>query len=338
MRQIHTLPALAALVVVVSAQAQGKRRSASAGTPGLPQPQVFEALRGSPENPNGYFFSVSPDEEWIAVLGLERSRDTSLRVLHRRSGKTWDTSVSDTPLEGFPDCFTADGRRIVLAGAAAELSPTMGALELRPLARGDAPRCTFLGFPARLLGGSGRERRSWISVPQAEGEFGEVAWSEGGVRYASFDDGNDASSWLRVEPPGRRQDVDFSAVLDAERDRLRAAAAKLPARFAAALRADGDTRATVRLAQLSVSPDGKHLAAVATVFRGSVGFGGRPYGVLIPVGGGDHAARPFAINVYGKVLWSSDARVVYYYAQPEVGTGNGTVHRLEVAGIAGDRR
>lgn len=324
-----TLFAFAFLIPVASAHAQATRPSSRA-RPVAPQPTAFEALRGTPFNPNGYFFSVSPDEAWIVVVGPDRSHGTTLQVLHRSSAKTWHAPIADMPFEDFPDCFTDDGRRIVLFGEAAELSPSMDALAFRALPRGETPTRTFLGYPKRLLGGHGRPRRGWLGIPQAEGEFGDVAWSDDGVRYTSLaDDG--ANSRLCIEPPGRDHVIDYSAVLDAERDLVAAAAAELPPEFAAVLQRDLDTPATLRLAQLSVSPDGKCLAAIATLFRGSVGFAGRPYGVLIPLDRGKHTARPFAKNVYGKILWSSDAKALYYYAQPQAGTGNGTVHRLEVA-------
>jgi hypothetical protein len=93
------------------------------------------------------------------------------------------------------------------------------------------------------------------------------------------------------------------------------------------------TPATVILDKLSVSPDGKSLAAVATIYRGTVGVAGAPYGVLVPLDRGQLCAHPFAQNVYHKMLWTSDSKAFYYYAQPQAGTGNGTVHRQVLAGI-----
>lgn len=50
-----------------------------------PRPQAFEALRGTPLDPNGYSFSVSPDERWIAVLDAERERlDAAAKELPRK--------------------------------------------------------------------------------------------------------------------------------------------------------------------------------------------------------------------------------------------------------------
>ncbi len=125
---------------------------------------------------------------------------------------------------------------------------------------------------------------------------------------------------------------DFSTLFEAERQRLARAAAKLPKQVAELPKAEGEAPAIVQLDQLSVSPDRKRLVAVATVYRWQVGLAGRPYGVLIPLDRRKYEAHPFAVNVYGKILWSSDSKPVYYCAQPEVGPGNGTVHRLAVPG------
>ena len=322
-RQLQAaLLAFTALAPAVPMRGQSPRAAPSpaAALPGLPRPDVYEALRGDPANNSGYFFSVSPDEEWIAVMLHGRSAPLlCVRVLHRQSQKTWDAPLADWDFKGFPDCFSRDSRRIVLTGRVAELGASMRALEFTDLADGTAPPCTLLGFPA--VGGD-----------QAM-EWGTVASNGEGTTYESLTEGQVETSVLRITPPGRSQKVDFSPLLDVDRERLDAAAAKVPPEMARLLQDQAKEPAIVQLEQLAVSPDGKCLAAVATIYRGQVGFAGRPYGVLVPLDHGHLVAHPFAQCVYGKILWSGDSKAVYYYAQPQVGTGNGTVHRQVVAGM-----
>jgi hypothetical protein len=281
---------------------------------------VYEALRGNLVENDGYLFSVSPNEEWIAVMQDMSARDLRVRVLHRRSGKTWDAPLSDWVLEGFPDCFSKDSRQIVIAGKVADLSASMRALELAAIPPGATPLCTLLGFPTGIGGGPALES-------------GTVASSREGTKYESVTEGQVETSVLRITPPGRSSQVDFSPLLAADGERLAAAAAKLPPELAEILKDHAKTPAVVILDKLSVSPDGKSLAAVATIYRGPVGFAGAPYGVLVPLDRGQLCAHPFAQNVYHKMLWTSDSKAVYYYAQPQAGTGNGTVHRQAVAGM-----
>ncbi len=308
----------------------GARARVAAPAAGAGGPvDVFEPLRGRLTPSHGYFFAVSADEEWLAVVhAAAPGEQHRVVVLHQPTNKVWSAARDEWLLGAIPDCFSADSQMLVLGRFAAPLDPSMSALQFVEDANDDI-ELAFLGMPEIVAGRRSGAQDRWVSLSQREGEFGELARSAQGVVFEERADGADEHSKLRIRPPGEDRVVDYTPVLDADRKRLLKAAAAQPPELGAILKEHADTPATMRLAQLAVSPDGKTLAAVATLYRGQVGFAGRRYGVLISLGSDRIVAQPFADNVYGKIVWSRDGGGVYFYKQSDDGS-DGTVHRLTI--------
>lgn len=241
-------------------------------------------------------------------------------LLHLPTARRWRASF-EYPYLGSgwnPDCFSEDSRLLIRADAhAARIRPEMDALVFQPDAEGAAR-------PRSSLGSRAGSAPVQIEVVM-----------KGQLRQAA----------LRVRPAGDPLGVDYAAILALERGRTEsqlAAARELegpllgqaPDKEGArqvlgdlveVLRAE-EHASRITLGDLSVSPGGDLVAAVANV---SAGGSGRRYGVVIPLDRGGLAAFPFAEKVYGKLVWSLDSRRLYFYALTPSGR-DGTVHRLDL--------
>lgn len=225
----------------------------------------------------------------------------------------------------------------------------MGSLTFLP--SGNAPRLKnfegdFLSFEGFKKNRAGKTVKSWWELDQDEGAFGEISWNqEGNKIFKTSRDDHNTYLVISSNSDSLRKPVDFSKLFenlnvalssmenDAQKlmehvpgktlDDVQALFKKL---------APKKSTSVVLLNQLSPSPDNEYIACIANIYRkGSIGFGGQIYGVIIPLKNDALIAYPFSKNVYHKILWSEDSQRIYYYAQPSAGGGNGTIYRLSLS-------
>ena len=354
---------LASLVVVGTlASAQGSPAYV------LPVPhayQTFEALRGSPKATQGYFFAVSPDERWIATVGNTATNGSNvMTVVHAATGAKWHhtfTAQAGSVVSNWlPNCFSADSGSIVYGSFVAKLSEKMSELSFSPSTPdpSELKRGTFLGFNGRLKNAAGQEVDRWSGLSQFEGEEGNVAWSpDSRVLYETFTDGDQALSLLKRTPAGKTDQIDFSRLISLYESAQKKAMAqqrgellkdkslsadmlKAQERDIAQLQELLSGGKKIRLGNLVVAPNGQYLAGIASISVAEMGFGGTPYGVIIPLTGNRLEAFVFDVSVYGQMMWSRDAKSLYFYSQSASagsggnGGGNGTVRKLSLSALA----
>jgi hypothetical protein len=292
----------------------------------------------------GHDFTISPDEQWLAQFIIVPSPE-SMRLVHTPTGKAWTVPLpADLPaMSWVPDCFTPgalhQGPYVV------ELNPQSPVLQFRRAASATAaatgpatpqPPGSFLGSLQVLRDRTGAPVRSWDQLNSQDGEDGKMTWSrDGRTRYEVHSPAEDKDDLLFVTPPGKASAVDYAIVHDYEEQELRSltqATAKQagdrPSGNVEKLMRDAMQATATKLGQLSLSPDGRTLAAIAT--RPILGFGGASYGIVIPLRTGKLTAHVFAVNVSGKILWANNSRRIYFSAQPIPGGGNTTVYRLDL--------
>ncbi len=333
------LATLALLSLEFATGAAAAEHGASPLIPGAGRLRTFEALRGNPIKAHGYLFTVSPNEKWLAAFRPH------LTLVDIATGRAWEAKPDPGPPQlpplWHPNCFSPDSSKLYLGDRVANLSPAMDALELRAV--NDVPRMVmlegeFLQSRSQRRDRQGKQVTSWWELLQEEGRSGRIAWSATTL-YEAAEQGQIKSTFLIMTPPGRKRGVSYKrlfALKDEEAkemaDKLRSSSLADRADELEALLKVDPRSAVVRLQSLSVSPDGRLLAAIATLYRGEVGYGEAEYGVLIPLSKGGLMAHPFARDVYGKLIWSRDSRRLYFYARAVAvaGGGHGTVHQLEL--------
>ena len=327
--------------------------------------QTFEALRGSPKATQGYFFAVSPDERWIATVSNTASNGSNvMTVVHAATGAKWHhtfTAQAGSVVSNWlPNCFSADSGSIVYGPFVAKLAEKMPELSFSPYTpdASELKRGTFLGFNGRLKNAAGQEVDRWSGLSQFEGEEGNVAWGPGGrVLYESATDGDQELSSLKRTPAGKTDQIDFSRLISLYESKQKKAMAqqrgellkdkslsadmlKAQERDIAQMQELLSGNKKIRLGNLVVAPNGQYLAGIASISVAEMGFGGVPYGVIIPLAGNRLHAFVFDVSVYGQMMWARDAKSLYFYSQSESaggsgnGGGNGTVRKLLLSTLA----
>ena len=327
--------------------------------------QTFDSLRGSPKQTGGYYFAVSPDERWIATVGDTTTGGTNvMTVVHAATGAKWQhtfTAQTGSVVNNwFPNCFSQDSGSIVYSSFIAKLAENMPELSFGPFKPdpSELKRGTFLGFNGRLKNAVGEEVTSWRGLSQSEGEEGMITWSsDSRVLYQVITDDAQKYSSLTRTPSGKTDQVDYSRLLsiveaeqketltqmreDALRDKsLSAAMLQANERDIAQMKELFGGAKKIRLSNLAVSPNGQYMAALASISAEEMGFGGRSYGVVISLTSDRLVAYPFDVPVYGQMMWSRDAKALYFYSQSELaggggdGGGRGTVRKLQLSGLA----
>jgi hypothetical protein len=291
--------------------------------PGAGKVRAFEGLRGNLLPHDGYTYSISPNEEWIAAFDL----GGGVKVAHVPTGKTW---FSKAPADDSyrrpgigstwrPNCFSQTGDELFYTRYVVALTPGMSGLAFRPV---DNP------VPGYRLGGS--------SYPENPEDFGKIAWSaDRRFKYEAV------GSQLRITPPGKLQAVDFSEPERGEREDQKQAMESMDGlisqlgkeearKIRKAFQDLGQQMIQGRslgLEQLAVSPDGRYLAAVAE--KSDHGNFGTSSGVIISLRHQPPVARRFAVNVFHKIFWSAHGPRIYFYAQPTPHLGEGTIYQLD---------
>ena len=312
--------------------------------PGVGVSTVFEGLRAKALlNTQGYAFSISPDENWIVTASAYPAGVINLFYIPSLGKLTYQADPEDIFKGWFPNCFSQDSSKFYFGKLVAPLDPGMSAINLQEM--NDPPRSGsfenyFLGSRKQYKNKEGAVVDSWYRLGQDEGEFGESDWSfDGSTLYKTSCEGN--KTYLIAGDT--KNEIDFSAAVKFFVDERKAAVSDFSAmakdspnasdKDLSSLIADltpDPSKLEIILDELSVSPDGKFIACVATVYEGSSRSGGASYGVIIPLGERPLAAHPFSKNVYHKIIWSRDSKRIYYYAQAVPGGGNGTVYKLEL--------
>ena len=328
--------------------------------------QTFEQLRVSPgpRQAYGYYFAVSPDERWIASISDSTSDGNVLTVVHAPTGEKWQHTF--TPQTGsvvrnwFPNCFSPDSGSIVYGPFVAKLAEKMPDLSFGPFKPdpSELKRGTFLGFNGWLKNAAGEEVKFWSGLSQSEGEEGNIAWSlDGRTLYESAIGEEQKFSSLKRTPSGKIDQIDYSRLVSLHeleqkkpiaqareevlKDKsLSAEMRQLREREFAQMEEMFTGSKKIRLGNLAVSPNGQYLAGIASIAVEEMGFAGRKYGVIIPLTGDRLQAYPFDTPVYGQMIWSRDAKSLYFYSQSELaggggdGGGNGTVRKLQISSLA----
>lgn len=296
---------------------------------GLGKFKIFEMLREQTPNPVfGYFFTISPDENWVANIGF-RSDYYILNLFHISTNRKWSYEISKTEHivgKWFPNCFSEDSSKIYFGKLGAPISPNMDKIDFRESAEVpdmESFEGSFLGFNGTVRNQDSRYAKSWWHGHDEEGKY---AWTHDNMNLYETELEN-GRSHLRISSGELKdkikREINFSIVVDnyaSERKKIIGYGVD-------------ESSLILYLEDLSISPNGKFLAATVTIYHGTLGFGGVPYGVLIPLEKPELIAYPFSRNVYGKAIWSNDSKKVYYYAQPKAGSGNGMVCRLEIGKI-----
>lgn len=296
---------------------------------GLGKFKIFEALREQTPNPIfGYFFTISPDENWIANIGFQ-SDYYALNLFHIPTNRKWSYKLKiDHSIVGewFPNCFSKDNSKMYFGKLTAPINPTMDKIDFKELTEVpdmESFEGSFLGFNGVVRNQDGEYAKSWWEGHNEEGKF---VWTYDNMNLyeAELENGR---SYLKISSGELKdkikKEINFSIVVDIYASEMKK------------FRGYGvdESILIICLEDLSISPNGKFLAAIVTIYHGTLGFGGFPYGVLIPLEKPELIAYPFSRNVYDKAIWSNDSKRIYYYAQPAAGTGNGTVCRLEIGKI-----
>jgi hypothetical protein len=308
----------------------------------------------------GYFFSVSPDERWIVVV--VRAPQEAVWVVHEPTRKKWiyETRIRRDPRgvqlvphvgglgHWYPNCFSEDSSRLYLGDFSASLSPEMASLSFeRDPARKDleALQGYFLGFRGEIRNRSGTLVSSWrawsprdrLTItwgPSGSVLYEVVGWPEQGNR-------------IRVTPPGVTRLIDFGPLVETqERIFRQESEARLNAdptserrrieEYVREKRASfvEDQLKRTQVKELVVSPNGRWLAANASLQGGAVGDG-----VLIALDEDPFRARlysPHLDGVLGKPIWSADSQRLYFLGRTHEDIGPAeqknveTVYRLHL--------
>lgn len=263
----------------------------------------------------GYQFTVSPDEAWLALLKREDPGASSrLWIVHTATGRLLSADVDDDPLGPVrrwqPNCFSAESDRVFYGDLAAPLAEGMDGLRFATdpnppdLERFDG---AGLGLSFPLRNRDGEAVAGWYELDQGEAQFGELAWdSAGETRYDGRVEGRVRQDFVWVTPPGERRGVDYGLVFRLHNEGR--------SRFT---RADPES-CPLELDQLAVSPDGRFLAGIANLYPSGFSIAPNRYGVVLPLDRGGIVAYPFASYTYGKIVWGRDSRSIYYYGSPVV--------------------
>lgn len=286
----------------------------------------------------GFSFAVSPDEQWLIYFPRgDGSPGVRLSVVRIETGQVWSAMVEEraqnTHTDWFADCFSAASDRVLYGKRAAVLSADMSALifegpsgSLFDGASGPRGGARLggvsLGVRFPMMNRKGTPVGDWFKL---SGGFGKFAWSpDAAVRYEEDQQRERRQDLLRVFPPGALRGVDYSLVIAAfnesmiefegELEELTRAVSGEDIEVGALARASAEDT-FIDLRYLSVSPDGKFLAAIAGLSLSARGFASRPMGVVIPLDRGGLVAHPFCEEVFGVLVWGEDSRSLYYYGQ-----------------------
>lgn len=299
----------------------------------------------------GFYFSVSPDEQWIVVVHEKRfdgepsrSNELELWTYHIPSRRKWVTEAGPTayPFGGYnypvrlnnfgdwyPNCYSEDSSRLYVGEFSAPLSAEMRELELQ---RDAAPKNLeafggfFLSLPSEFRTRHGIAASSW-STPGLD-RFA-IAWGPGGRVLYEIVEWRKNQNQIRVTPPGATRLVDFALLVQARGklsvEEVEAAFEGTPtpqqrefangvSELAGAL--DDLALTTTKLQDPVISPNGRWIAA-NTCFPN--GFGcGRGEGVLIDLEEDVFRARPYSApseSVWGAPMWSGDSKRLYFYGR-----------------------
>jgi hypothetical protein len=319
--------------------------------PSVGEVQVFEELGNNlPQLLGGYFFSVSPDERWVAAIVNDM-----VAIEYLPTGQVWRQPIlGHSFVRLHVGCFSSDSKKLYYESAfvapgwwVARLDPAMPRLELVGFAK--QPPATHFS-EGSFLGDDGLKRdlqgerighlssKGWSpdgKIFYSAEELGYGEWSpDGKTFYKTRERGGKIVDGIQIYPSGRTVAVDYSllkkVLAENKRKSLTQARASFSpemAEFFKDLKVEDIVKEylqkEVRLDELSISPDGELIAASATF-----GDSNEPIGVLLVRKGEAFVAHPFSAYNYGKAMWSKDSQRLYYYAQPGAGTGNGTVHKL----------
>jgi WD40-like Beta Propeller Repeat len=319
--------------------------------PSVGEVQVFEELGNNLKGLlGGYFFSVSPDERWVAAIV-----NGTIAIEYLPTAQVWRQPIpghSFGPL--YAGCFSSDSKKLYYESVfdapgwwVARLDPAMSRLELVGFAK--QPPATHFS-EGSFSGDDGLKRnlqgervghlssKGWSSDGKtfySAEELGYGEWSpDGKTFYKTSERGGKIVDGIQIYPSGRTVAVDYSllkkVLAENKRESLTQTRANLSPEMAEFFKnfkvediLNEYLQREVRLDELSISPDGELIAASAT-FEDSNEY----IGVLLVRKGEAFVAHPFAAYYYGKAMWSKDSQRLYYYAQPGASTGEGTVHKL----------
>lgn len=281
--------------------------------------QSFRVSGGALKLGSGYFFLVSPDEQWVAAIARYIPAPR-LTVMHFATGRTWDAEVPrDEPINSPPPGFSRDGDELYVGSRVVRLSPEMAALSFQAYAGASSPRYSLL-------------------VPQGSSAPDELESME----FAARQEFAARAALNAGRRPGREAlpRIDFSRVGAAESRRIRNLDRVMRAEYGfvktvvmkatvrVLLGSRGRRQGYTPLHNLAVSPDGRYVAGFTSIPYSD----GRPseYGVIIPLQRDRLVAWPFAVaEDSGRLLWSRSSREIYFMD----GAGDPTIYRLSVEGV-----
>ena len=318
---------------------------------GIGDIEIFEELQGKNLGQTfGYAFSISPDEKWIVTLDTYPNLILNLFHIPTKQKMNYPLNRNESFVgKWFPNCFSEDSSKIFFGNQIANITPSMNSLNF--FSSENTPRlknfeADFLNFEGFKKNHSGEIVKSWWELGQDEGEFGEIAWNNAGDKlFQTSRDNENTYLIISSHTNDIKKPIDFSKLFE----QINNTFSSLKNDFQKMLKNIPDKKPedvenfineiapkrssfAVLLNQLSISPDNKYLACIATIYeKQSIGFGGHIFGIIIPLENNIFLAYPFSKNVYHKILWSEDSQHIYYYAQPTSGGGNGTIYRLTVS-------
>ena len=289
-----------------------------------------------PRLADGYSFTVSSDEAWIATIAAD-----DVWLYHRLTGNTWVTPLPENSPLPTPAMFTPENHLLILPTHGAFLDPKSETLELSPIDRDpvliESPD-TFLSHdPERdtTNGRSSRVGEGFAVVAPSETGFVDLRfdWTENGKRRSRYR-GVDVSVLLAErqatmdafqmsfadgigdpDDDGGEPGDEGDPLAGLDEESADVFAMEVLERFF-----ESEVGAVeLELADLAASPDGRWLAATLAInypsFDGSEDI---IYGVLIPLDRGGLAAIPYARNVTGRAIWNGDSDRLYFMARDKV--------------------